>query len=86
MIADWQRIGYGWMGRTPDYKAAFFATLSANAEYCSPFQENARQWYRKAQEYIGFAEECMSEYDLDGWNTPDLINPDDVNYFTRKKL
>lgn len=51
-IAQWQRIGYGWMGRTPDYKAAFFATLSANAEYYSPFQENARQWYRRAQEQV----------------------------------
>ena len=26
----------------------------------------------------GFAETCMAEYDLDGWTTPDLINPDDV--------
>jgi 4-hydroxyphenylacetate 3-monooxygenase len=23
----------------------------------------------------GFAEQCMAEYDLDGWNAPDLINP-----------
>ena len=23
----------------------------------------------------GFAEQCMSEYDLDGWTRPDLINP-----------
>lgn len=26
-----------------------------------------------------FAEECMSEYDLDGWTSDDLINPWDVN-------
>jgi aromatic ring hydroxylase len=26
----------------------------------------------------GFAESCMTEYDLDGWTTKDLINPDDV--------
>jgi 4-hydroxyphenylacetate 3-monooxygenase len=51
-IAQWQRIGYGWMGRTPDYKAAFFGTLRANAEFYSPFQENARKWYRKAQEQV----------------------------------
>lgn len=31
----------------------------------------------------GFAEDCMAEYHLDGWNTPDLINPSDINYFTR---
>ena len=23
----------------------------------------------------GFAEQCMAEYDLDGWTSPDLINP-----------
>jgi 4-hydroxyphenylacetate 3-monooxygenase len=25
-----------------------------------------------------FAEQCMAEYDLDGWTASDLINPDDV--------
>jgi 4-hydroxyphenylacetate 3-monooxygenase len=32
-----------------------------------------------AQKYKGFAETCMSEYDLDGWTVPDLINPDDFS-------
>jgi 4-hydroxyphenylacetate 3-monooxygenase len=27
----------------------------------------------------GFAEQAMSEYDLDGWTVPDLINPEDVS-------
>src|SRR5512146_1850540 len=26
-IAEWARITFGWMGRSPDYKAAFLATL-----------------------------------------------------------
>src|SRR5216684_2227061 len=30
-IAEWARMTYGWMGRSPDYKAAFLATLGANA-------------------------------------------------------
>ena len=38
---------YGWMGRSPDYKASFLATLGANADFYSPFQENARRWYKK---------------------------------------
>ena len=29
--------------------------------------------------YKGFAEQCMAEYDLNGWTVPDLINPDDIN-------
>ena len=34
--------------------------------------------------YKGFAEQCMAEYDLDGWTVPDLINPDDINVITRR--
>ncbi len=26
-IAEWSRLSYGWMGRTPDYKAAFGSAL-----------------------------------------------------------
>ena len=32
-IAEWARVTYGWMGRAPDYKAAFLATLGANSEF-----------------------------------------------------
>src|ERR1700680_591365 len=31
-IAAWARISYGWLGRSPDYKAGFPHTLGANAE------------------------------------------------------
>jgi 4-hydroxyphenylacetate 3-monooxygenase len=36
-----------------------------------------------AEQYRGFAEQCMAEYDLDGWTVPDLINPDDINVIAR---
>jgi 4-hydroxyphenylacetate 3-monooxygenase len=32
----------------------------------------------------GFAEQCMAEYDLDGWTVDDLVNPDDINLITGK--
>src|SRR5260370_23642550 len=35
------------MGRTPDYKAAFMASLGANPEFYAPFGENALRWYKK---------------------------------------
>jgi 4-hydroxyphenylacetate 3-monooxygenase len=38
----------------------------------------------QANKYRGFAEQCMSEYDLDGWTVPDLINPDDVSVVLKK--
>ncbi|WP_042348429.1 4-hydroxyphenylacetate 3-hydroxylase N-terminal domain-containing protein [Bacillus massiliigorillae] len=49
-IAQWTRLTYGQMGRTPDYKASFLGTLGGNPEYYSPYQENAKFWYKEAQE------------------------------------
>jgi len=51
-IAAWARLTYGWLGRSPDYKASFLATLGANAEFYQPFEANARAWYKKAQERV----------------------------------
>jgi 4-hydroxyphenylacetate 3-monooxygenase len=51
-IAAWARMSYGWLGRSPDYKAAFLGTLGANAEFYEPFADNARRWYREAQEKV----------------------------------
>jgi 4-hydroxyphenylacetate 3-monooxygenase len=53
-IAAWSRLTYGWLGRSPDYKAAFLATLGANADFYAPYQENARRWYRYSQERVPF--------------------------------
>ena len=53
-IAEWSRLSYGWMGRTPDYKASLMNTLGANAEYYGQFAANARSWYRRAQENVLF--------------------------------
>lgn len=33
----------------------------------------------EAEAFKGFAEQCMAEYDLDGWTAPDLITPSDIN-------
>ena len=34
-------------------------------------------------QYKAMVDECMSEYDLDGWTAPDLINNDDVARYRR---
>ena len=36
-------------------------------------------------QYKACAEQCMAEYDLDGWTVPHLINPDDVSLIRKKK-
>src|SRR5262249_27103285 len=51
-ITAWARITYGWMGRSPDYKAAFLNTLGANAEFYGPFADNARRWHVRGQEAV----------------------------------
>lgn len=46
-IDIWQRINYGWMGRSPDYKAAFMAQLAEGHSFYDPFGDNALSWYKK---------------------------------------
>lgn len=46
-IAEWARLSYGFMGRSPDYKAAFMATLGAAPDFYSPFESTAETWYRR---------------------------------------
>ncbi len=53
-ICAWQRLVYGWMGRSPDYKAAFIATLGVNPDYYGAYADNARNWYQTAQEQVPF--------------------------------
>jgi 4-hydroxyphenylacetate 3-monooxygenase len=52
--AAWARLTYGWMGRTPDYKASLTTTFGPNAEFYGPFAGNARRWYARAQAELPF--------------------------------
>lgn len=49
-IAHWAKLTYGWMGRTPDYKAAFGNVLGANTQWYGEYQKNAENWYKRIQE------------------------------------
>src|SRR5213594_3025206 len=53
-IATWARFSYGFMGRTPDYKASFMATLGAAPDFYEPYGENAARWYREYASKILF--------------------------------
>jgi len=64
-IADWSRLTYGWMGRTPDYKAAFTNTLGANPDFYGPYADNARNWYRLAQETVPFMNHAIVNPPID---------------------
>ena len=47
-------MSYGWMGRSPDYKASLMNTLGANFDFYGKFADNAKAWYRRAQENVLF--------------------------------
>jgi 4-hydroxyphenylacetate 3-monooxygenase len=64
-IAEWSRLTYGWMGRTPDYKAAYSNTLGGNAEYYGPYAGNARTWYKRAQETMPFMNHAIVNPPID---------------------
>jgi aromatic ring hydroxylase len=72
-IAEWQRITYGWMGRSPDYKASFLATLGANAGFYDPYQDNATRWYRFSQERVPFVNHAIIHPPVDRDRPPDQV-------------
>ena len=64
-IAAWARVTYGWLGRSPDYKAAFLNTLGANAEFYGVFADNARAWYKRGQESVLFLNHALINPPID---------------------
>jgi 4-hydroxyphenylacetate 3-monooxygenase len=72
-IAAWARLTYGWMGRSPDYKAAFLATLGANAEFYAPYQDNARRWYKAAQERVLYLNHALVQPPVDRHRPTDEV-------------
>lgn len=51
-IRAWQELSFGWMGRSPDYKASLLTTMGAKPEFFGEFADNARYWYREVQEQV----------------------------------
>jgi 4-hydroxyphenylacetate 3-monooxygenase len=69
-IAEWARISYGWMGRSPDYKASFLGTLGANREFYAPYEKNAQYWYQMAQERCYFMNHAIVNPPVDRSKQP----------------
>jgi len=72
-IASWARLSYGWMGRSPDYKASFLGTLGANAEFYEPFSANARRWYAESQEKVLYWNHAIIQPPVDRNRPPDEV-------------
>lgn len=72
-IAAWARLTYGWMGRSPDYKASFLGTLHVNKELYAPFQDNAERWYRESQEKVLYWNHAIINPPVDRQLPPDEV-------------
>ena len=64
-MAEWAKMSYGWMGRTPDYKASFTNTLGANPDFYGQFSENAKSWYKRTQEAVPFINHALVNPPID---------------------
>jgi len=76
----WDAVGTEFGGRHELYERNY----AGAAETIRIITWQMAQESGRAREFRGFAEQCMAEYDLDGWTVPDLITPADVNLFLKK--
>ena len=64
-IHEWAKLSFGYMGRTPDYKASFMATLGADPDWYEPFGDSARSWYRRYAEQVLFLNHVLINPPID---------------------
>lgn len=64
-IAAWQRLSFGWMGRTPDYKAAFVAQMAESHGTYAPYSDNALAWYKRTAERCLFLNHVLVDPPVD---------------------
>jgi aromatic ring hydroxylase len=72
-IAEWAKMTYGWLGRAPDYKGAFLATLGATVDFYAPYQENAKRWYQFSQERVPFVNHAIIHPPVDRNLPPEKV-------------
>jgi len=72
-IAAWQRLVYGWVGRSPDYQASLMAVLGVNADFYGPFRDNALRWYKDTQERVLYFNHALIHPPVDRGRPADEI-------------
>jgi 4-hydroxyphenylacetate 3-monooxygenase len=78
----WDAIGTEFGGRHELYERNYFG----NHESIRFETLMVADLTGQSAKYKGFAEQCMAEYDLDGWTVSDLINPDDISVLMKKSV
>ena len=77
----WDAVGTEFGGRHELYERNY----SGSHEVIRFENLAAAQASGQADQMIAFVDKCMAEYDEHGWTVPDLINSDDVNFFTNRQ-
>src|SRR3989440_10916207 len=72
-IAAWARMSYGWMGRTPDYKASLMNTLGVQYDFYEKFADNAKRWYKRAQDNVLFMNHAIVNPPVDRNKAADQV-------------
>ena len=72
-IAAWARMSYGWMGRTPDYKASLMNTLGVQYDFYEKFADNAKAWYSRAQDNVLFMNHAIVNPPVDRNKAADQV-------------
>ena len=66
-------MSYGWMGRTPDYKASLMNTLGVQYDFYDKFADNAKRWYRRAQDNVLFMNHAIVNPPVDRNKAADQV-------------
>ncbi|MGE4531516.1 MAG: 4-hydroxyphenylacetate 3-hydroxylase N-terminal domain-containing protein, partial [Acidithiobacillus sp.] len=72
-IATWARLSYGWMGRSPDFKAALSTTFGAYSEFYGDYASNAKYWYKRTQESVLFMNHAIVNPPVDRGRSADAV-------------
>jgi 4-hydroxyphenylacetate 3-monooxygenase len=77
----WDAVGTEFAGRHELYEINY----GGSVEEIRRFPLFTAMANGTAAKLTGYAEQCMAEYDLDGWKVPDLQDPEEMSYHLLRK-
>jgi hypothetical protein len=76
----WDCVATEFGGRHELYEINYGGSTEEIRRYCLFGAEASGN----SERFKGFAEQCMAEYDLDGWTVPDLSDPGEFSHYVRE--
>lgn len=72
-VRVWAELSFGWMGRSPDYKASLLGALGADPEWYGEFAPNVKRWYEIAQESVTYLGHAIMDPPVDRHLPPEEV-------------